>query len=85
MDYSRSEEETALAFVFLGKPKGEVRAFGSSHVSRKTKAGQLRERSKILDMPNLIDIQRKSYEWFLNEGLMEVFRTYLQFRILPAT
>ena len=33
--------------------------------------GKIKE---ILDMPNLIDIQRKSYEWFLNEGLMEVFR-----------
>ncbi len=25
-------------------------------------------------MPNLIEIQKKSYEWFLNEGLGEVFR-----------
>ncbi|MBC7247034.1 MAG: DNA-directed RNA polymerase subunit beta [Actinobacteria bacterium] len=28
---------------------------------------------EILDVPNLIDIQRKSYEWFRNEGLREVF------------
>jgi DNA-directed RNA polymerase subunit beta len=27
--------------------------------------------SKVLDVPNLIDIQRASYEWFLNEGLRE--------------
>ncbi|MDX6554234.1 MAG: DNA-directed polymerase subunit beta [Miltoncostaeaceae bacterium] len=26
---------------------------------------------KVLDVPNLIDIQRSSYEWFLNEGLRE--------------
>ncbi|HJZ62623.1 MAG TPA: hypothetical protein VKD47_10765, partial [Miltoncostaeaceae bacterium] len=26
---------------------------------------------KVLEVPNLIDIQRKSYEWFLNEGLRE--------------
>ncbi len=24
-------------------------------------------------MPNLIEIQRKSYEWFLKEGLLETF------------
>ncbi|NMB45355.1 MAG: DNA-directed RNA polymerase subunit beta [Firmicutes bacterium] len=43
---------------------------------------QVRERQKpinfgsikeVLDMPNLIDIQRSSYEWFLNEGLLETF------------
>ncbi len=26
---------------------------------------------KVLDVPHLIDIQRKSFEWFLNEGLRE--------------
>ena len=29
---------------------------------------------EILEMPNLIEIQQKSYEWFLDEGLREVFR-----------
>ncbi len=29
---------------------------------------------KILDMPNLIEIQMKSYEWFLENGLMEAFQ-----------
>ena len=28
---------------------------------------------EILDMPNLIEVQKKSYEWFLKEGLREVF------------
>lgn len=28
----------------------------------------------VLDMPNLIEIQQKSYEWFLKEGLLETFR-----------
>ncbi|MBR5739588.1 MAG: DNA-directed RNA polymerase subunit beta [Lachnospiraceae bacterium] len=27
----------------------------------------------VLEMPNLIEVQRDSYEWFLNEGLKEVF------------
>ena len=29
---------------------------------------------EILDMPNLIEIQKKSYNWFLEEGLREVFK-----------
>ena len=28
---------------------------------------------EVLDMPNLIEIQKDSYEWFLGEGLREVF------------
>ncbi|MEA4832770.1 MAG: DNA-directed RNA polymerase subunit beta [Oscillospiraceae bacterium] len=30
--------------------------------------------NETLEMPNLIEVQRRSYEWFLNEGLMEVLR-----------
>ncbi len=30
--------------------------------------------SEILELPNLIEIQTKSYEWFLKEGLLEMFR-----------
>ena len=29
---------------------------------------------EVLDMPNLIDIQRKSYDWFVNEGLGAMFQ-----------
>ena len=29
--------------------------------------------NEVIDMPNLIEIQKDSYEWFLNEGLKEVF------------
>ena len=29
---------------------------------------------EILKMPNLIEIQKNSYNWFLNEGLKEVFK-----------
>ncbi len=28
---------------------------------------------EVLDMPNLIEVQKNSYQWFLNEGLKEVF------------
>ena len=30
--------------------------------------------TEVLDMPNLIEIQKNSYQWFLDEGLREVFR-----------
>ena len=30
--------------------------------------------SESLELPNLIEIQTKSYEWFLKEGLLEMFR-----------
>ncbi|MCG0238216.1 MAG: DNA-directed RNA polymerase subunit beta [Firmicutes bacterium] len=33
--------------------------------------GRIKE---VLELPNLIELQRKSYEWFLREGLQEVFR-----------
>jgi len=28
---------------------------------------------EVMDMPHLLDIQRNSYEWFLKEGLQEIF------------
>ncbi len=30
--------------------------------------------NEVLDMPNLIEVQKDSYRWFLEEGLQEVFR-----------
>ena len=29
--------------------------------------------NEVLEMPNLIEVQKNSYQWFLNEGLKEVF------------
>ena len=29
---------------------------------------------EVLPMPNLIEVQKNSYQWFLDEGLKEVFR-----------
>ena len=29
---------------------------------------------EVLQMPNLIEVQKTSYQWFLTEGLREVFR-----------
>ncbi len=30
--------------------------------------------NEVLEMPNLIEVQKNSYKWFLDEGLREVFR-----------
>ena len=32
--------------------------------------------NNVLDMPNLIEIQKDSYQWFLDEGLREVFNDF---------
>ena len=34
------------------------------------------EISRSIKLPNLIEIQTKSYDWFLKEGLLEMFREY---------
>jgi len=31
-------------------------------------------KKEVLEMPNLIEVQKNSYKWFLDEGLKEVFR-----------
>ncbi|MDD4112437.1 MAG: DNA-directed RNA polymerase subunit beta [Herbinix sp.] len=31
------------------------------------------KQEEVLEMPNLIEVQKDSYQWFLNEGLKEVF------------
>ena len=30
--------------------------------------------NEVLEMPNLIEVQKSSYQWFINEGIKEVFR-----------
>ena len=30
--------------------------------------------NEVLEMPNLIEVQKNSYRWFREEGLKEVFR-----------
>jgi len=49
---------------------GNVRDVNRGKTIRKS-YGRIDE---VMEMPNLIEIQKKSYEWFLNDGLKEVFR-----------
>ncbi|MDY6826460.1 MAG: DNA-directed RNA polymerase subunit beta [Bacillota bacterium] len=32
--------------------------------------------NEVLDLPNLIEVQRSSYDWFINEGLKEIFEDF---------
>ena len=46
---------------------------------RPTKAGKgvrmsFSRQKEVLEIPNLIEIQKDSYQWFLDDGLKEVFR-----------
>ena len=29
---------------------------------------------EVMEMPHLLDIQRNSYKWFMQEGMREIFR-----------
>ena len=42
------------------------------HFGEKTRMSYSRI-NEVLEMPNLIEVQKDSYQWFLNEGLNEVF------------
>ena len=33
--------------------------------------------NEVLEMPNLIEVQKNSYQWFLDQGLKEVFQDCL--------
>ena len=49
--------------------KNRIRPVVSGKSSRMSYARQ----KEVLQMPNLIEVQKESYKWFLNEGLKEVF------------
>ena len=55
--------------VKLSMEKNRIRATGSGKNTRMTYARQ----KEVLEMPNLIEVQKNSYQWFLHEGLKEVF------------
>ncbi len=49
--------------------KNRIRKTASGRNTRMTYARQ----KEVLEMPNLIEVQKNSYQWFLDEGLREVF------------
>ena len=42
--------------------------------SGKTTRQSFSKINEVIDMPNLIGIQRDSYNWFLSDGIKEVFK-----------
>ena len=56
-----------------------LRIFGEVKILETTNGGTIRARrsyarnQQIMKMPNLIDVQRDSYKWFLDHGLHEIF------------
>ena len=40
---------------------------------------------EVMAMPNLLEIQKKSYQWFLDTGLREVFADVPPSATMPAT
>ena len=49
--------------------KNRIRPIKSGKNSRMSYSRQ----KEVLQMPNLIEVQKDSYQWFLDEGLKEVF------------
>ena len=49
--------------------KNRIRPITSGESSRMSYSRQ----KEVLEMPNLIEVQKDSYQWFLDEGLKEVF------------
>ena len=48
------------------------------HIMRPIKSGKgmrmsFAQHKEVLEMPNFIEVQKKSYDWFVTEGLQEVF------------
>ena len=41
--------------------------------SGKSMRNELLKTKEVLQMPNLIEVQKDSYQWFLDEGLKEAF------------
>ena len=44
-----------------------------SVVTGKSMRMSYQRQNEVLEMPNLIEVQKDSYQWFLNEGLKAVY------------
>ena len=52
----------------MSMEKNRIRPIASSKNIRMSYSRQ----KEVLEMPNLIEVQKDSYQWFLDEGLREV-------------
>ena len=53
----------------MSMEKNRIRPIAKSKNMRMSYSRQ----KEVLEMPNLIEVQKDSYQWFLDEGLKEVF------------
>ncbi len=53
----------------MSMEKNRIRPLAGNKVMRMSYARQ----KEVLEMPNLIEVQKDSYQWFLDEGVKEVF------------
>ena len=53
----------------MSMEKNRIRPSANSKKMRMSYSRQ----KEVLEMPNLIEVQKNSYQWFLREGLKEVF------------
>ena len=53
----------------MSMEKNRIRPSANSKKMRMSYSRQ----KEVLEMPNLIEVQKNSYQWFLKEGLKEVF------------
>ena len=53
----------------MSMEKNRIRPIANSKNMRMSYSRQ----KEVLEMPNLIEVQKDSYQWFLKEGLKEVF------------
>ena len=42
-------------------------------------------RKEVLEMPNLIEVQKDSYQWFLDEGLKEVLMIFPRLKTMQES
>ena len=63
--------------ILLQKAQGVTTSMEKNRLRPKNFGKNIRmsysKQKEVLDMPNLIEVQKNSYKWFLDEGLKEVF------------
>ena len=63
--------------LFINFARGEEHMQKSKmhpvHMGKQIRMSYARTDEGVLEIPNLVELQRSSYEWFLKEGLKEVF------------
>src|SRR5215472_1243612 len=79
-----TKAERAPVAVFQAPPQAAesptgvrtIKGLGEAKVSRYGKRSRVSfaKIPAVLDVPNLVKIQRESYKWFLKEGIREVFK-----------